>query len=79
MTKLRLGPMEDEKAVRLTLDLPAALYRDLVAYAEIMAKQANLAESYQPSRLVVPMLTKFMRQDREFRRLRSQKKDKHYA
>ncbi|MHC0613000.1 DUF2274 domain-containing protein [Komagataeibacter oboediens] len=71
MTKLRLATIEDEKPVRLTVDLPAALYRDLVAYAEIMARQDNLSEPYPPARLVAPMLARFMQADRGFRRLRN--------
>ena len=33
MSKLKLGPIVDEKPVRATVELPAALHRDLVAYA----------------------------------------------
>ncbi|MDT8870803.1 DUF2274 domain-containing protein [Komagataeibacter rhaeticus] len=58
------GDDRGRKPVRLTVDLPAALYRDLVAYAEIMARQDNLAEPYQPARLVAPMLARFMQADR---------------
>ena len=33
MTKLRLGPLPDDKPVKVTVELPAPLHRDLVAYA----------------------------------------------
>ena len=33
MAKLKLGPLADDKPVRMTIELPAALHRDLVAYA----------------------------------------------
>ncbi len=36
MAKLKLGPIADDKPVKITLELPARLHRDLVAYAEIL-------------------------------------------
>ena len=39
MTKLKLGPIQDGKPIRLTVELPAALHRDLVAYAELLARE----------------------------------------
>jgi hypothetical protein len=38
MTKLKLTSIHDDKPVRLTVSLPATLHRDLVAYAEILAR-----------------------------------------
>ncbi len=38
MTKLRLSALLDDKPVKLTVELPAAVHRDLVAYAEILAQ-----------------------------------------
>nr|WP_309142518.1 DUF2274 domain-containing protein [Bradyrhizobium sp. sGM-13] len=29
MRKLKLGPLEDDKPVKLTIELPAAVFRDL--------------------------------------------------
>ena len=43
MTKLKLGPLADDKPVKLALELPAALHRDLVAYGEILGR----ANGYQ--------------------------------
>ncbi len=37
MTKLKLGPIADDKPVKVTLELPARLHRDLTAYAEALA------------------------------------------
>ena len=34
MTKLKLGPIADDKPIKVTLELPASLHRDLTAYAE---------------------------------------------
>lgn len=36
MTKLKLGPLEDDKPVKLTVELPAVVFRDLKSYAEIL-------------------------------------------
>ena len=39
MTKLKLGPLEDDKPVTVTHDLPATTHRDLVAHAEALGRQ----------------------------------------
>ena len=36
MSKLKLAAIEDDKPVRLTIDLPATVHRDLVVYAEAL-------------------------------------------
>lgn len=36
MAKLELGPLQDDKPVKISVELPAALHRDLLAYAEIL-------------------------------------------
>ena len=70
MTKLKLSAIGDDKPVRLTVELPADIHRDLVAYAEIMARKDKRAEPYLPARLVAPMLARFMETAREFVRAR---------
>ena len=67
MSKLKLGPLEDETPVKLTLDLPAAVHRDLVAYAQAHAAQTG-GKAAEPARLVAPMLARFMATDRAFAR-----------
>ena len=42
MTKLKLSAIPDDRPVKLTIELPGAVHRDLVAYAEIFAKIATL-------------------------------------
>ena len=37
MTKLKLGPLADDRPVKLSVELPAAVHRDLVAYAAALA------------------------------------------
>lgn len=70
MAKLKLGPIEDEKPVRVSLDIPAAVHRDLVAYGELLGRDAGAA--VPPAKLIVPMLSRFMATDRGFARSRSQ-------
>ncbi len=70
MTKLKLGPLEDNRAVKLTVELPAAVHRDLIAYAEVLAKVAGSAEPIEPAKLIAPMLARFMATDRAFAKAR---------
>jgi hypothetical protein len=67
MNKLKLGPLEDETPIKLNLDLPAAIHRDLVAYAQAHAAQTG-GKAAEPARLIAPMLAKFMATDRVFSR-----------
>lgn len=69
MTKLKLGLIEDEKPVKVALELPAALHRDLVAYAEILGSSAG-QNAPDPVRLIVPMLERFIATDRAFMKAR---------
>jgi hypothetical protein len=65
MAKLKLGPIIDDKPVKVTVELPAQLHRNLVAYAEILAREAGQPVT-DPARLVVPMLERFISTDRGF-------------
>lgn len=69
MTKLKLGPLADDKSVKLTVELPAAVHRDLVAYAEALALETGQAVGV-PAKLIVPMIERFMATDREFAKAR---------
>lgn len=73
MTKLKLGPLMDDKAVKLTVELPAALHRDLVAYANALAEETPGVPAADPAKLVAPMLARFMATDRVFARTRRSK------
>jgi hypothetical protein len=72
MAKLKLGAIEDDKPVKLTIELPAAVHRDLVAYAEALAREIQ-QPNVEPARLVAPMLARFMAADRAFAKARRQK------
>ena len=67
MTKLKLGPLADDRPVKLTVELPAAVHRDLAAYAAALAAEIG-GESVAPEKLVAPMLARFMASDRGFSR-----------
>lgn len=69
MAKLKLGPLVDDKPVRLTIEVPVAIHRDLVAYAEILA--AETGRSADPVKLIAPMLARFMATDRAFAKART--------
>ena len=69
MAKLKLGPLADDKPVKLTVELPAALHRDHVAYGEILGRDAG-QPPVPPARLIVPMLERFIATDRGFAKAR---------
>ncbi|MFH1604571.1 MAG: DUF2274 domain-containing protein [Pseudomonadota bacterium] len=69
MPKLKLGPIANDKPVKVTVELPASLHRDLIAYAEILNRDAGQGQA-DPIRLIVPMLERFIATDRGFAKLR---------
>lgn len=69
MTKLKLGAIPDDKPVKLTIELPAAVHRDLVVYAEILARETGKPAG-EPARLIAPMVQRFIATDRAFARAR---------
>ena len=71
MAKLKLSAVPDDKPVKLTVELPAALHRDLVAYAEVLGRESG--QAVEPAKLIVPMLTRFMSTDRAFARQRRER------
>jgi hypothetical protein len=68
MPKLKLGLILDDRPVKLTVELPAALHRDLVAYAEALSHESG--QQVEPTKLVAPMLARFLASDRGFRSAR---------
>ena len=70
MTKLKLGPLADDKPVKLTVELPAAVHRDLVAYARATGANDWHAGPIEPAKLIAPMLERFMATDRVFAKAR---------
>ena len=72
MTKLKLSTVPDDKPVKIAIDLPAGIHRDLALYAEILAKETSQA-AVEPAKLVPPMITRFMASDRAFARAKRTK------
>jgi len=72
MMKLKLGTIENDRPVKLTIELPAVVHRNLIAYAEAIGR-----ESGQPApdaaKIVAPMIERFMATDRAFARARKAK------
>jgi len=69
MAKLKLGPIADDKPVKIAMELPASLHRDLVAYAEVLARETGQPAT-DPVKLIVPMLERFIATDRAFAKAR---------
>lgn len=69
MSKLKLSAIEDDKPVRLTIELCATVHRDLALYAEILG-QGTGKTAVEPAKLIPPMLARFMATDRAFAKLR---------
>ena len=63
MAKLKLGAIADDKSVKLTVELPAAVHRNLLAYAEALARESGHGIA-EPTKLIAPMLARFMATDR---------------
>lgn len=71
MTKLRLTAIPDDKPVKIAVELPASVFRDLQAYAEAIGRESGQAAP-DPVKLVAPMLQRFMATDKGFRKARVQ-------
>ena len=68
MEKLKLSAIPDDKPVKLTVELPAAVHRDLVGYSEVLHQETG--KSVEVAKLIPAMLARFMSTDRAFLRAR---------
>jgi hypothetical protein len=72
MGTLKLGAIVEDKPVRITVELPAAVHRDLAAYAA-----AHAAEHGRPplpvAQLVAPIVAAFMASDKAFAKARGRR------
>jgi hypothetical protein len=66
MPNLKLGPIADDRPVRLTIALPAQVHRMLLTYAELHGRLTGQAAA--PDKLMPAMLERFMLSDRIFAR-----------
>jgi len=71
MAKLKLGAIGDDKPVKITIELPADVDRDLKAYAELLKCESGKSVS-DARKLIAPMLKRFMATDRAFTKFRRQ-------
>lgn len=69
MTRLRLSDIEDQKSVKLTVEIPVRLHRKLADYALVISGETP-ENAPDPALLVTPMLERFIASDRDFARLR---------
>ncbi|MGE0678940.1 DUF2274 domain-containing protein [Pseudolabrys sp.] len=72
MSKLKLGSIEDDKPVKLTIEMPAPVHRNLVAYSEAIGRETG-QPAPDPAKIVAPMIERFMATDRAFARTRKSK------
>ena len=68
MEKLKISALPDNKPVKVMVELPAQVHRDLVAYAEVLSHKTS--QKVEPAKLVAPMLAQFMATDRAFSKAR---------
>ncbi|MCD4512152.1 DUF2274 domain-containing protein [Brucella pseudogrignonensis] len=61
MTKLKLSSIPDDKPVKITVELPAEVFRDLQVYSQILSGNATPND---PAKLIAPMLQRFMATDK---------------
>jgi hypothetical protein len=73
MNQLRLGPVADDKPVKLTIELPGTLMRELKTYGEVHARLNEQSDPLPPERLIPPMIERFISSDRGFARARRQR------
>jgi hypothetical protein len=71
MAKLKLSALEDDRPIKITVELAAAVHRDLVAYAGVFAQEHG--QTVEPAKLVPLMLARFMATDLVFTRARRAK------
>lgn len=69
MSKLKLARIEDDKPVKLAIELPGAVHRNLVAYSEAIGRESG-QPAPDPAKIVAPMIERFMATDRAFARAR---------
>lgn len=67
MTKLKLSALLDDKPVKITVELPATVFRDLTSYAEAIGRESN-QPAPDPTKLIAPMVQRFMATDKGFRK-----------
>lgn len=65
MQKLKLGALPDNKPVKVNVELPANVHRELVTYAEVLERESGQPIP-DPALLIAPMIQRFIATDRAF-------------
>lgn len=68
MPKLKLSEILDDTPVKVTVELPATVHRDLIAYSEALGREGG--RTVEAVKLIPPMLARFMNTDRAFSRMK---------
>ena len=66
--KLKLSSVPDDKPVKLSVELPPDVHRDLLDYADVLARETG--QKNEAAKLIAPMLARFMATDRAFTKAR---------
>jgi hypothetical protein len=66
---LKIAALPDDRPIKIAVELPAAAHRDLVTYADILARQSGHPVG-DPAKLISPMSARFMATDRAFAKSR---------
>lgn len=74
MAKLKLGKIQDDKPLKITFELSASVHRNLAAYANMLGQETGQTIS-DPTKLITPMLQRFMDTDRAFLRAKRIKQE----
>jgi hypothetical protein len=65
MSGLKISALEDDTPVKITLDLPAGIHRDVVDYGRAISA-GNGGKAVEPAKLIPEMLRRFIASDRGF-------------
>ncbi|HLG89151.1 MAG TPA: DUF2274 domain-containing protein [Alphaproteobacteria bacterium] len=66
MARLKLGPLPDDRPVKLTIAIPADLKRALDAYAAAYAAESG--RQWETKKLIPHILAAFLKSDKAFSR-----------
>ncbi|WP_017670748.1 DUF2274 domain-containing protein [Blastomonas sp. AAP53] len=73
MTRLSLADIADEKPVRLNIEIPARLHRELLDYCAALGA-GQTAGLPPPERVVPVMIERFIATDRSYSRQKKQRR-----
>lgn len=72
--ELKIRNILNEKPVKITVEVPASVFRDLESYAQAISSANSENGPVDAAKLIVPMISKFMDEDRAFLKARRQRR-----